>query len=146
MTESTGIPGVDALVAAHAAERSQLNAAFVVNAAEGTVATVRQDELVAQQAAARRRWTAAKGQLTKARKDGSAEKITAARQRADNAYQEFTRISDAAIAEMQQLLGARLTSNGELLKQARQTWNTGSAVIDALVRSGSTEPPCAGAR
>ncbi|SFW12879.1 hypothetical protein [Amycolatopsis australiensis] len=146
MTEPTGISAVDALITVHAAERSQLNATFVVNAAEHTVATVRQADLVAQQAAARRRWTTAKGQLTKARKDGSAEKIAAARQCADDAYQEFTRISDAAIAEMQQLLGARLTSSGELLKQARQTWDAGSAVIDALVRSGSTEPPRDGGR
>jgi hypothetical protein len=134
MTEQgeTGIPEVDALIARHDAERNTLNAAFAVSTAEGTVATARESDLVQQQTAARRRWTAAKGLLTKARKDGNAAKIAAARTRCDDAYRQFTAISDAAIREMQQILGARLDSNGALLEQTRRTWDAGSAVTDAL--------------
>ncbi len=146
MTEPTGIPEVDALISVHDAERDHLNAAFVVAAAEGTVATARQNELVAQQTAARRRWSAAKGRLTRARKDGSAERIAAARERADDAYREFTRISDAAITEMQQILGARLDSGGELLTRARETWDAGSAVIDALAQPAHPGRPHDGGR
>lgn len=146
MTEPTGIPEVDALITVHDAERNRLNAAFAVDAAERTVATARQNELVAQQTAARRRWSAAEGRLTKARKDGSADAIAAARERADDAYREFTRISDAAIREMQQILGARLDNGGELLARARQTWDAGSAVIDALAQPAHRQPPHDGGR
>jgi len=146
MTEPTGIPEVDALISVHVAERNQLNAAFAVAAAEGTVATARQNELMAQQTTARRRWTSAKGRLTKARKDGNADRIAAARTRADDAYREFTRISDAAITEMQQILGARLDNNGELLTRTRQTWDAGSAVIDALARPAQPGRPHDGGR
>lgn len=146
MTEPTGIPEVDALITVHDAERDQLNAAFAVNTAEGTLATARQKELVAQQTAARRRWTAAKGRLTKARKGGSADTIAAASTRADDAYREFTRISDAAITEMQQILGARLDRNGELLTRTRRTWDAGSAVIDALAQPAHPGPPHDGGR
>ena len=43
---------------------------------------------------------AAKGLVTRARKDGSAEKIAAAVKREREAYTEFMAVSDAAIDEM----------------------------------------------
>jgi hypothetical protein len=146
MTDPTDIPEVDVLITVHDAERNQLSAAFAVDMAEGTVATTWQNELVAQQTAARRRRAAAKGRLTKVRKDGSADTIAAARERVDAAYREFTRISDAAITEMQQLIVARLDSNGELLTRARQIWDAGSTVIEALAQPARSEPSHDGGR
>ncbi|MCC3318441.1 hypothetical protein [Nocardia africana] len=85
-----------------------------------------------RQTAARRRWSAAKGRLTRAQKDGSAEKIAEARQRCDAAYAEFDAISKAVITEMQSIVGAGLERNERLLGQARRSWDAGSAVIEAL--------------
>lgn len=48
------------------------------------------------------------------------------------------------IAEMQQITGARLDSNGALLKQANRTWDAGSAVIDALARPAQSRPSAEG--
>ena len=107
-SEPTGIPEVDALIPVHDAHRDQLNQMIAVSAAERTVADARQADLIQQQKAARQRWAAAKGQLTRARKDGNADKVAAASQRADDAYRAFLAISDAAIDEQQQILGARL--------------------------------------
>ena len=45
-------------------------------------------------------YIAAKGLVTRARKDGSAEKIAAAVKREREAYTEFMAVSDAAIDEM----------------------------------------------
>lgn len=146
MTSSrrTGIPEVDALIDTREAEQRTLDELIVVNGAEGAVATARSADLLAEQAAARRRWAAAKGLLTKAQKDGGAAKIAAARERRDRACAEFERISDAAIAEMQQINGARLDSLGETMTQMRRSWDAGSAVIDALAPPTRHEPPGTG--
>src|SRR6266496_1185219 len=60
------------------AERARLHEIMTVSAAESTVAGARMAELKAAQDRAWRRYNAAKGLLTRARKDGSAEKIAAA--------------------------------------------------------------------
>jgi hypothetical protein len=143
MTEpgSTGIPEVDALVVAHDAERDQLNRMIVVSGAECAVATARVRDLAEQQLAARRRWSAAKGLLSKARRDGSAAKITAARERCDRAYAEFTQLSVSAIAETLRINGARLDELDTTMTQMRRTWDAGSAVIDALKPPHQGTPP-----
>jgi aspartokinase len=51
-----------------AAERAKLNEVMVVAAAESTITNARIAELVEAQRAARARWAAAKGQLTRAMK------------------------------------------------------------------------------
>lgn len=132
MTRQRGRPDLDTLIEAHRAEQGQLNQTMAVAGAEGVVADARIAELAAQQKTALRRVSAAKGQLTRARKDGSAEKIAAARARLTAAEADFDRISDACITEMQQITGARLDNLGTLLHQMDRTWTAGSAVTDAL--------------
>ena len=146
MTEprGSGAPDLDALIAAREAERARLHEAMVVGEAEGTVAAARQSDLAAQQNAARRRWSAAKGLLTKAQKNGAAAAIAAARERRDRAYTEYTRIADAAIGEMQQITGARIDSLEPLFDQMHRTWAADSAVTDALARNPGEEPPARG--
>jgi hypothetical protein len=139
--ERTGIPEVDALIVAHDAERDQLNRMIAVSGAESAVATARVQDLAELQLAARRRWSAAKGLLSKARRDGSAAKIAAARERCDRAYAEFTQLSDAAIMETLRINGARLEELGTTMTQMRRTWDAGSAVIDALKPPRQGMPP-----
>ena len=74
-------------------ERARLHEMMAVSAAEGTVASAGMAELKAAQDLAWRRHNAAKGLVTRARKDGSAEKIAAAVARERQAYAEFDRIS-----------------------------------------------------
>ena len=83
-----------------AAERARLHEMMAVGEAERTVADARMADLKAAQDAARRCHIAAKGLVTRARKDGSAEKIAAAVKREREAYTEFMAVSDAAIDEM----------------------------------------------
>ncbi len=83
-----------------AAERARLHEMMAVGEAERTVADARMADLKAAQDAARRSHIAAKGLVTRARKDGSAEKIAAAVKREREAYTEFMAVSDAAIDEM----------------------------------------------
>lgn len=148
MTDSrrTGIPEVDSLIDTREAEQRTLDELIVVNEAEGTVTAARSADLLAQQTAARRRWAAAKGLLTKTQKEGGAAKIAAARKRCDRAYTEFERISDAAIAQMQQINVARLDSLGATMSQMRRSWDAGSAVIDALAHPAPREPGSGGDR
>jgi len=134
--ESTGLPEVDALIVAHDAERDRLDRMIAVSGAESAVATARVQDLAEQQLAARRRWSAAKGLVSKAQRDGSAAKIAAAREQCDQAYAAFRQLSDTAIAETLQINGARLGELGTTMTQMRRTWDAGSAVIDAL------KPPC----
>ena len=136
-----GLPDVDPLIDIAEAEQTRLDNAIVVSRAEGVVTEVRQVELVALQAAAWRRLSAAKGRLTRARKDGSAEKIAAAARRVDTAYAEACAVSDDAIEQMQALSSARLDQLGDTMQQMRRSWDAGSAVIDALSRPN---PPLTG--
>jgi hypothetical protein len=107
---------------------------MTVSEAERTVADVRMAELVAAQNRARRRHIAAKGSVTRARKDGSAEKIAAAAERERQAYAEFDRISGEAIEEMFEINGARLSALGELNDQIGRTWAADAAVLDEITR------------
>jgi hypothetical protein len=70
----------------------------------------------------RRRHIAAKGLVTRARKDGSAEKIAAAVGRERQAYTDFMAVSDASIDEMFVINRAGLERLGELNQQIGITW------------------------
>ncbi|WP_067479357.1 hypothetical protein [Nocardia amamiensis] len=130
--DRTGIPRVDELIEVADRERGQFWALAALSDAEATVSAVRGSELAEAQRSARRRWSAAKGRLTRAQKDGNADKIADARKRCDAAYAEFDAISVAVIREMQGIVGAGLERNGEMLGQMRRSWDAGAAVIDAL--------------
>src|SRR6266852_2790888 len=72
-------------------ERAKLSEAMAVTAAEGVVTSARMADLMEAQRAAGARHLAAKGLLTKAMKDGGAEKIATARAREAAAYHEADR-------------------------------------------------------
>jgi hypothetical protein len=120
------------LTAAADAEHRRFTELAAVAAAEGVVTASRREELTTAQLQARRRLSAAKGLLTKAQKDGSAETIAAARKHYAAADTEYARIADAAIAELLQLGHAGLDTNGELLDQMRRAWAASDRAIDAL--------------
>jgi 1,6-anhydro-N-acetylmuramate kinase len=92
------------------AGRAKLNKAMAVTAAESVVTSARMADLVEAQRAARAQHSAAQGLLTKALKDGSAEKIAALQAREAAAYHEADRIGREAIEEMLALNGARWRS------------------------------------
>jgi hypothetical protein len=91
----------------------QLNETIAVIAAERVAAGARYAGLVAARQRAYRRHAAAKGLLTKARKDGSAARIAAAARREAEASADAGRIADACLREMNDLVGAAL---GNLLR------------------------------
>jgi hypothetical protein len=119
------------------AERARLHEMIAVGAAERSVADVRMAGLVAAQNAARRRHIAAMGLVTRARKDGSAEKIAVAVERERQAYAEFMAGSDASIDEMFTLNRAGLDRFGELNDQIGRMWAAGAEVLD---ETQGTEP------
>jgi len=111
------------------AERAKLHEAMAITAAESTVTSARMADLMEAQRAARARHSAAKGLLTKAMKDGSAEKIAAARAREAAAYAQADRIGLAAIEEMQALNAAGLDNLGQVLGQMSRAWEADAAAI-----------------
>ena len=131
-----GDPGdgrdLDALRAAHQAEQGRLNEIIVVTEAESVARAPRREDLVALQRAARRGVSAARGRLTKAQKDGHADKIADARARLDTASAEFDRVSDAVITEMHGHVQAHLDNLGQLNDQISRIWAAGDAVTDAI--------------
>jgi len=114
-------------------ERARLHEMMAVSEAERTVADARMAELTAAQMAAWRRHRAAKGLVTRALKDGSAEKIAAARDRERQAYANAAAIADAGISEMFVLNRAGLDRLGELNQQIGTTWAADAARLDAIL-------------
>lgn len=114
-----------------AAERARLHEMMAVGEAERTVADARMADLKAAQDAARRCHIAAKGLVTRARKDGSAEKIAATVKREREAYTEFMAVSDAAIDEMFTLNRAGLDRLADLLGQMGPTWGVAGRRLEA---------------
>ena len=114
-----------------AVERARLHEMMAVGEAERTMAEARMADLKAAQDAARRRHIAAKGLVTRARKDGSAEKIAAAVKREREAYTEFMAVSDAAIDEMFTLSRAGLDRLTGLLGQIGPTWGIADRRLEA---------------
>jgi hypothetical protein len=110
-----------------AAERARLHEFMAVGEAERTVADVRMADLKEAQDAARRRHIAAKGMVTRARKDGSAEKIAAAVGRERQAYAEFM----AAIDETFVINRAGLDRLADLLGQMGPAWGVANRRLEA---------------
>jgi hypothetical protein len=110
-------------------ERARLHELMAVGEAERTVADVRMADLKAAHEAARRRLSAAKGMVTRAQKDGSAEKIAAAAERERHAYAEFRAVGDASIGEMFTINRAGLERLGELLDHIGPAWDADTAAL-----------------
>jgi hypothetical protein len=108
-------------------ERDRLHEMMAVGAAEWTVADVRMADLAAEQTAAWRRHRAAKGLVTRALKDGSADKIAAAHERERRAYAEGCETADAGIDEMFMINRAGLERFGEILAAIGPPWAVDSA-------------------
>jgi hypothetical protein len=119
-------------------ERARLHELVVVGEAERAVADLRMAELKAAHDHAWRRHIAAKGLVTRARKDGSAERLAAAVDRERHAYTDFMTIGDATIEEMFAINSAGLERLGDLLDQVRRTWD---ADTDAVLRSRAANEP-----
>ena len=81
-------------------DRARLHELMAVSEAERAVAQARIADLSATQTAAWRRHRAAKGLVTRALKDGSAEKIAAAQEREREAWAEADETAQAGISEM----------------------------------------------
>lgn len=111
------------------AGRARLDEMMMVGEAERTVADARMADLKAARDAARRRHIAAKAMVTRARKEGSAEKIAAAVAREQQAYAEFVAVSGASIDEMFVFNRAGLDRLGGLLEHMGRAWEAGCAVV-----------------
>lgn len=114
-------------------ERARLHELMAVSEAERAVADVRMADLAAAQAAAWRRHSAAKGLVTRALKDGGADKIAAAHERERRAYADAQAFSDAGISEMFVINRAGLDRLGELNRQIGITWAADSARLDEML-------------
>jgi phage protein D len=112
------------------AEKTRFDELAVVTTAEGVVRSSRITELAEQQKAAYRRVSAARGRLTRARKDGDAEKIAAAARRLRELHAEADRITDTGIREAQHLISSELDNTGALIDQMGHTWDARAAVTD----------------
>lgn len=108
-------------------ERARLHELMAVSEAERAVADARMADLAATQAAAWRRHRAAKGLVTRALKDGGAEKIAAAQEWERQAYAEAQEIADSGIDEMFVINRAGLERFGELLDGLGAVWAADSA-------------------
>ena len=128
----TGLPDLDALVEVHRAAQRDLEERMAVGAAEGVVAAARQAELAGEQVGARRRLAAARGLLTRTRRDGAADLIATAVARVEEASAEFDAVSARVIDEMHELVTARSDRLGEVFAGMRRSWAAGDAVIEAL--------------
>ena len=116
--------------------RAKLGQVMVIAAAEGTVTSARMADLVDAPRAARARWAAAKGRVTRARKDGGADKIAAAIDQENAAYQEYDRIGREAVEEMLALNACGLDNLGEILAHMTRAWEQDAAALD----TGQQEP------
>jgi hypothetical protein len=125
-------PQIAALQDAADVEQGKLNDLMVMAAAERPVGELRREELTAAWKTAQRRWWAAKGQLTRAQKDGDADKIQKARQRVDERYAEFDRVLDASLKELQAGTQVSLDRMGAMLDQMGVAWAADKQVTDAI--------------
>jgi hypothetical protein len=128
----TGDEEVDRLIDAADREYSESWNLTAVNVAENVVADARLTDIAEQQKAARRRWSAAQGLLTKAEKSGDAAKIADARQHEIEAYREFDAISQAVITEGFGIVSAGSDRLGRQLDQLKRNNAAGDAVLEEL--------------
>jgi hypothetical protein len=113
-------------------EQARLDELMAVNSAERAVADVRMADLAAAQTDAWRRHRASKRLVTRALKDGSAEKIAAEQERERQAYADASAIADAGIAEMFVINRAGLDRFGELLGQMGRAWDADAAALNEI--------------
>ena len=118
-------------------EQARLNEVIAVTAAERVLAGARYAGLEAARERGRRRRAAAKGLLTRARKDGSAARIAAAARREAEAAAEAGRIAGACQREMHDLISVAL-DNLRRIDQMEPSRAAREAVLDAL---GRPRPP-----
>jgi hypothetical protein len=85
-------------------------------------------DLVEAHRAARARWSAAKGLLTRAMRNGNAGRIAAAQERERVAYAEFDHVGRASIEEMFTLNRGGLDNVGRVLDQMGPTWDAQAEV------------------
>jgi hypothetical protein len=118
------------------AEQAKLDGMFAVTHAMRAATEPHFAELAEAQQAAWRRHSAAKGQLTRAQRDGSAERIAAAKARVDATYVDADRLADVSIREMFTMNEAHLANLGEVLGQVGRTWDAQAAARDAELEAG----------
>jgi hypothetical protein len=104
---------------------------IVVMKAEGAVRDTRSAGLAAEAAAAWRRHRAARGQVTRALRNGDAEKIRLAQERERAAYVKADETGRRCIEEMQQITGAGLTDLGTLINQIGRNIEADRAALEA---------------
>jgi hypothetical protein len=112
------------------AEQAKLNELMVITSAESVPRTSRIAELMEEQKKANRRVSAARGRLTRARKDGSAEKIGAAARQLRELEGEAWRIGDEAIRQSQEMMSGGLANTGAVLDQMGRAWEAQAAVTE----------------
>ncbi|MEU1813015.1 hypothetical protein [Micromonospora aurantiaca (nom. illeg.)] len=83
-----------------------------------------------EQKTAGRRVSAARGRLTRARMDGSAEKIGEAARRLRELEAEAWRIGDEVIRQPQEMMSGGLANPGAVLDQMGRAWNAPAAVTE----------------
>jgi hypothetical protein len=113
------------------AEQAELNGRMVVMSAERAATEARFAELAERQQAAWRRHRAAKGLVTRALKDGNAERITAAQERERATWAAADQTARAGIEEMQAINAARLENLGAVLNQIGPTWDAQALALRA---------------
>jgi hypothetical protein len=128
VTDDTGIQ------AAAEAEQAKLDGMFAITEALRAATGPRFAELATAQKAAWRRHSAAKGQLTRAQRDGAAERIAVAKAWVDATYAEADRLADLSMKEMFAINETHLANLGEVLGQVGRTWDA-----QALARGAESE-------
>ncbi|MGV9638040.1 hypothetical protein ACWDO0_28020 [Nocardia rhamnosiphila] len=134
MAGRTGVPEIDALI--DTAERESAEGARIValNDAESAEDRARQQDLTDRVAAARRRWSSAKGLHTKALNGGDAERIALAHRREEDAYREYQAVAAEVSAALAFLVRAGSRRFDRLLAQEERTEAAAAAVDNALAR------------
>lgn len=119
------------------AEQARLNDMMAVSSAEGIVGAARIGDLHAAQQAAWRRVSAMKGQVTRAIKDGSAERIRTAEARYDAARREADALADAGIKEMCAVLNQGNAGLAAVYDQVTITWDAQAAALRETAGPGT---------
>lgn len=142
MTDNYYPPGadplrLDALDAAAAAHRAELDDYVVVTAAENAVSSVRLAELTAAYEKAGRRIPAAKARLTRARNSGDAKAIAAAQSHLAAVEATHQQALSIAIREGQQIVAARQDRTDGVLAKIQSSWSASDKAFDARFKGGS---------
>lgn len=117
--------------------RSEALDAIVIDQAETAVSQARISELQAAVVAANQRLTAAVDLLLRAERGGTAEQSEAARQAVHAAREEFARVAEPAVLEMQQIAEARMDGAAEVLALIQRAQPTDSPDPDRGPESDS---------